>query len=89
MADAVFDDKEWTSAFAMLRGEFKESLARRMGVSGGRILRDEAKRRAKRDAPPPTRPGLAPSGPPYCGDRSSSDPPGRSTSIIAVSARSG
>jgi hypothetical protein len=48
MASAQFDDSEWITAFARLRGPLKESLARRMCVSGGAILRDEAKRRAAR-----------------------------------------
>lgn len=44
----IFNDKEWTAAFAQLRGPLKESLARRMAVSGGAVLRDEAKLRAAR-----------------------------------------
>ncbi len=48
MASSKFDDREWITAFAMLKGPLKESLARRMCVSGGRVLRDEAKRRARR-----------------------------------------
>lgn len=48
MAGATFDDKEWITAFALLRGPAKESLARRMCVSGGIVLRDEAKVRALR-----------------------------------------
>lgn len=48
MATKTFNDQEWIDAFAKLRGPLKESLARRMCVSGGRILRDEAKVRATR-----------------------------------------
>ncbi len=48
MANSHFDDREWTAAFAMLKGPLKESLARRMGVSGGKVLELEAKRRAMR-----------------------------------------
>lgn len=48
MAAAKFEQGEWIAAFAALKGPMKESLARRMGVSGGAVLRDEAKRNALR-----------------------------------------
>lgn len=43
---ATFDASGWDKVFNALDGPLKESLARRMGVSGGRIIRDEAKLRA-------------------------------------------
>jgi hypothetical protein len=49
MADslkATFDSSEWDVIFAQLAGPVGESLARRMAVSGGVVLRDEAKLRA-------------------------------------------
>lgn len=49
MADSLrasFDSAQWDTIFAKLAGPGRESLARRMGVSGGVILRDEAKERA-------------------------------------------
>jgi len=36
------DTSEWDKVFENLRGPAKESLARRMSVAGGRVLRDEA-----------------------------------------------
>lgn len=49
MADtfkASLDLSDWNVAFDAMEGEVKESLARRMGAAGGRVLRDEAKREA-------------------------------------------
>lgn len=49
MADSVkatFDTSEWDALFDRLVGPARESLARRMGVSGGQVLRDEAKAQA-------------------------------------------
>lgn len=40
------DFSEWDKAFDKLAGPVKESLARRMGVSGGQVMRDEAKLQA-------------------------------------------
>jgi hypothetical protein len=37
------DDSEWTKALDLLGGEAKESLARRMVVEGGVLVRDEAR----------------------------------------------
>lgn len=48
MASGVFNDSEWITAFAALKGPMKESLARRMCVSGGKVLEAEAKRNAAR-----------------------------------------
>jgi len=48
MAGSTFNDKEWIAAFAQLQGPMKESLARRMCVSGGKVLEQEAKRNAAR-----------------------------------------
>jgi hypothetical protein len=45
MADSIkakFDGSQFDKVFAALSGPIKESLARRMGVAGGRIIRDEA-----------------------------------------------
>lgn len=39
---AAMDTSEWDAVFAALGGPVKESLARRMGVAGGRVIRDEA-----------------------------------------------
>lgn len=39
-----FDTSEWDSLFARLETTVKESLARRMLVAGGVVMRDEAKR---------------------------------------------
>lgn len=46
MADKAFDGSEWDALFAQMEGPMKESLARRMGVAGGKLIRDEAKLRA-------------------------------------------
>ena len=43
MGSATFNDAGWQKAFSALEGPFKESLARRMLVSGGVLLRDGAK----------------------------------------------
>jgi hypothetical protein len=43
---ATFDMSEWANGLDRLRTTGKESLARRMLVSGGQVLRDEAKARA-------------------------------------------
>lgn len=51
MVDAVefkMDAAQVNKLFDKLNGPIKESLARRMGVSGGIVIRDEAKLRAKR-----------------------------------------
>jgi hypothetical protein len=42
MIEAKFNASGWDAAFAKIKGS-RESLARRMGVSGGVLLRDEAK----------------------------------------------
>lgn len=41
---AAFDTSPWDAEFATMRGPMKESLARRMGVAGARVLSAEAKR---------------------------------------------
>ncbi len=41
-----FNTLEWDAVLDRLAGPGRESLARRMGVSGGRVLRDEARARA-------------------------------------------
>lgn len=49
MADSLkasFDSSEWDRFFEKMTGPVRESLARRMGVEGGTILRDEAKQLA-------------------------------------------
>lgn len=46
-----FDASEWQAAFDRLKGSFKESLARRMLVSGGVVLRDQAKANARNKGP--------------------------------------
>lgn len=49
MADsfqAKMDFSGWDEAFDALEGPAKESLARRMAVAGGKVLRDAAKREA-------------------------------------------
>lgn len=43
---AKFDMREVSSALDTLAGPVRESLARRMAVSGGRVIRDEARLRA-------------------------------------------
>lgn len=48
MADSLkasMDTSEWDKIFVRLQGPAKESLARQMGVAGGKVLRDEAKLR--------------------------------------------
>lgn len=45
MASTSFDDSELQAALTRLSGEFAVSLASRMAVAGGRVLRDEAKLR--------------------------------------------
>lgn len=48
MADKTrFIATEWTAALDALKGPLRESLARRMLVSGGVVLRDEAEIRAR------------------------------------------
>jgi HK97 gp10 family phage protein len=42
----TFNTAEWAAALDRLNNEGRESLARRMCVSGGQVLRDEAKVRA-------------------------------------------
>lgn len=49
---ATFDSSEITKFFETLEGPARESLARRMGAAGGRVLRDEAKQRAPISDPP-------------------------------------
>ena len=46
MIDAKFDLSEVLSGLDQLLGPGKESLARRMGVAAGRVIRDEAERQA-------------------------------------------
>lgn len=53
MADAYrakLDTAEWDQAFGAMAGPVKESLARRMLVSGGVVLRDAAKSNARMGA---------------------------------------
>lgn len=55
MADGYhqkLDMSAWTQALAALKGPVKESLARRMLVSGGVLLRDKAKAQCVRSDPP-------------------------------------
>lgn len=42
----LLDTKGWEQGLEMLRGPLRVSLARSMGVAGGKVLRDEAKARA-------------------------------------------
>jgi hypothetical protein len=44
------DSREWDKAFSALEGPVRESLARRMLVSGGVLLRDAAKSNARMPA---------------------------------------
>lgn len=46
MANLKSDFSEWNAVLDNLAGPARESLARRMAVSGGRIVRDEAKQLA-------------------------------------------
>ena len=54
MAENTFDASGWKAGLDRLQGPLRESLARRMAVSGGVILRDEAKVRAPRSDGPYT-----------------------------------
>lgn len=52
MAKTTLDLKGWQEGLEKLNGPMRESLARRMGVAGGEVLRDEAKLRAPISDPP-------------------------------------
>ena len=54
MFKASLDTSGWSDAFAVLNGPLKESLARRMCVEGGVLMRDEAKSQVARSQGPYT-----------------------------------